>query len=268
MPTLRRPTVTLHYDDLGVREAPAALLMHSLLCDGEMFAHLAQELSRTHRVINLDSRGHGRSTPASRGYTLDEQCDDIPAVLDHAGVHSATLVGLSWGGMLAMRAAVFHPTRVAALALLDTSARPESPVLRAQYMAMAGSFLAVGLLPTVEARVRPLMFSDGFLAREPGAAKALTDKVRTWRREGVFQAVQAVAMRDDFSAQLGDVRVPTVVLVGDEDRATPVKRAEQLVGAIPGATLDIVRGAGHLTSVEQPELVAQAVRAFLERARQ
>ncbi len=265
MPTLRRPTVTLHYDDTGPRDAPAVLLTHSLLCDRTMFSHLAEDLARTHRVLNLDLRGHGLSTPAARGYSLDEQCDDLPAVLDHAGVARATLVGLSMGGMLSMRVAAFHPRRVAALALLDTSAEPEAAFNRAQYMALAGAFLAFGTHPAIEARVQPLMFSDDFIARAPAEVERLFAVVRAARREGLFQAVQAVAMRGDFSRELGMIRVPTMVLVGADDRATPLFRAQRIVEGVDGATLDVVRAAGHLSTIEQPELTTRAVRAFLER---
>ncbi len=265
MPTLRRPTATLHYDDTGPRDAPAVLLTHSLLCDRTMFSHLAAELATTHRVLNLDLRGHGLSSPAARGYSLDDECDDLVAVLDHAGVARATLVGLSMGAMLSMRAAVFHPTRVAALALLNTSAEPESPFHRAQYMAMAGAFLAVGVLGTLEARIKPLMFSDGFVERAPAEVERFFAGLRASRREGLFQAVQAVALRGDFSHELGAIGVPTMVLVGDQDRATPLFRAQRIVDALPGSTLDVVRSAGHLSTLEQPELTTQAVRAFLDR---
>ncbi len=265
MPSLRRPTVTLHYDDLGPRDAPAVVLLHSLLCDREMFAHLADSLAQTRRVLSLDLRGHGLSRPASRGYTLDEQVDDVPALLDHAGVARAVLVGLSWGGMLSMRAAVFHPGRVAGLCLLDTSAEPELPAMRAQFMAMAGAFVAFGALPQLEQRVRPLMFSDDFAAAHPDVTRHFWERVAAKPREGVFQAVHAVALRDDFSASLADVRAPTLVLVGDADRATPVSRARRIADGIPGATLDVVRGAGHLSTVEQPELTTLAVESFLAR---
>ncbi len=268
MPTLRRPTVTLHYDDLGPRDAPAVLLTHSLLCDGSMFAHLAADLAQTHRVLNLDLRGHGRSTAATRGYSLDEECDDLPAVLDHAGVARATFVGLSMGAMLSMRCAVFHPTRVERLCLLDTSAEPESAFNRAQYLALAGAFLAAGIHPSIEARVRPLMFSDGFIARAPHELQRFHDSLVRASREGIFQAVQAVALRGDFSPELRAITAPTMVLVGDADRATPLARAQHIVDRVRPSTLDVVREAGHLSTVEQPELTTRAVRAFLDRHRE
>lgn len=266
MPTLRRPTVTLHYDDAGPRDAPAVVLMHSLLCDRTMYGPLAAELARTHRVLNLDLRGHGRSSPASSLYSLDVQCDDVPALLDAAGVARATLIGLSWGGMLAMRAALYHPTRVAALCLLDTSAEPESTRDRVRFTAMAGVFRVAGVVPSIDAVVRRKMFSDGFMARSPEVVEAFSARVRAASREGLFQATQAVALRGDLLPLLGDVRVPTVVIVGEEDRAAPPFRAERIAARVPGAEVEKLRGTGHLSAVEQPELVNLAVRAFLDRA--
>ncbi|MFO0607200.1 MAG: alpha/beta fold hydrolase [Polyangiales bacterium] len=265
MPTLRRPTVTLHYDDDGPRDAPAVVLAHSLLCDRTMWGPVAADLARTHRVLNLDLRGHGRSSPASALYSLDAQCDDLPALLDAVGVRRATLVGLSWGGMLSMRAAIFHPTRVAGLCLFDTSAEPERPADRARFVAMAATFRAVGPLPVIEAEVRRKMFSDGFAARTPEAVTKLTDSIRAASREGLFQGTLAVATRGDLLPLLGDVRAPTVVVVGDEDRATPPSRADRIAARIPGATVERLRGTGHLAAIEQPELVTLAIRSFLER---
>lgn len=265
MPTLRRPTVTLSYDDEGPRDAPAVLLLHSLLCDRTLWTPIAVELARTHRVLNLDLRGHGRSSPASSFYSLETQCDDIPALLDAAGVPRATLVGLSWGGMLAMRAALYHPTRVTALCLFGTSAEPEHPTDRGRFVAMAAVFRTLGLLPAIEHEVKRKMFSDGFMARAPEVVDRFVGTVRSASREGLFQGTLAVATRGDLLPRLGELRHPTVVVVGDEDRATPPSRAERIAAHIPGATLERLRQTGHLSALEQPELVALAVRAFLQR---
>jgi pimeloyl-ACP methyl ester carboxylesterase len=265
MPTLRRPTVTLSYDDEGPRDAPAVLFLHSLLCDRTQWAPIVADLARTHRVLNLDLRGHGRSSPATSLYSLDTQCDDIPALLDAAGVQRATLVGLSWGGMLAMRAALFHPTRVTALCLFGTSAEPERPADRGRFVAMAAAFRALGVLPAIEREVKRKMFSDGFMARAPEVVERFVHTVRAASREGIFQGVLAVSTRGDLLPLLDDLRLPTVIVVGDEDRATPPARAERIAARIPGATVERLRHTGHLAVVEQPELVALAIQSFLQR---
>ena len=264
MPTLRRPASTLFYDDLGDRDAPAVVLMHSLLCDGTMFAHLADDLAKTWRVLNLDLRGHGRSTPSSRFFTLCDLADDLIALLDHADVRRAALVGLSMGGMTAMRAAIYHPRRVAALALLDTSAEPETSTNRARYMAMATAFRVGGVLPVIAQRLRPLFFSDSFLRRDPAAVEALLRRIGALDRDGVFKAVEAVCMREDITRDLAEIRLPSLVLVGEDDRATNVRRARTIVDGIQGASLDVVKETGHLSTIEQPELTTHIVRAFLE----
>lgn len=264
MPTLRRPTCTLSYDDTGDPGAPAVVLMHSLLCDGTMFAHLASDLAKTWRVLNLDLRGHGRSSPSSRFFTLCDLADDLVALLDHADVRRAALVGLSMGGMTAMRAAIYHPSRVAALALLDTSAESETASNRARYMAMATAFRVGGVLPVIAQRLRPLFFSDSFLRRDPATVEALLQRIGMLDRDGVFKAVEAVCMREDITRDLREVRVPALVLVGEDDRATNVRRARTIVDGIHGASLDVVKETGHLSTIEQPELTTHIVRTFLE----
>jgi pimeloyl-ACP methyl ester carboxylesterase len=264
MPTVQRPTCTLFYEDTGPADAPAVLLMPSLLCDVEMFAHLAKSLADRYRVLHLEMRGHGRSSAPSRRFTQEDQADDVAAVLDHARVPIATLVGLSQGGFAAMRAALYHPTRVRALVLLNTSAAPEVTRARLKYMALAASALAVGVTEPVAKAVLPLMFSEGFLRDHP-------DTVEHWKRKwlqldgrGTFYAVDAVANRGDIRAMLPRISAPTLVISGQGDRALAAEKGRAIADAIAGAKYVELAGAGHLSTVEQPEESTRVVRAFLD----
>lgn len=264
MPSFDRPTCTLYYEDTGPRDAPAVVLLPSLLCDAEMFAHLAQNLSDRYRVLLLEMRGHGRSSAPAKRYTQEDQADDVAALLDHAKVPIAALVGLSQGGFTAMRAAIYHPTRVCALALLNTSAETESTVNRAKYMALAATVLAVGVTDPVAEAVIPLMFSEGFIKENPETVAHWKRKWLALDRRGTFLAVDAVANRGDLRALLPKISAPVLVLSGEGDRALPPQKGELIADRIAGARAVLLQGAGHLSTVEQPESTTRLVREWLD----
>jgi pimeloyl-ACP methyl ester carboxylesterase len=264
MPYVVRPTCTLHYEDMGPSDAPAVMLLPSLLCDGRMFSHLAAHLADRYRVLSVDMRGHGRSSTPIRAFTMEDQADDVAAVLDDAGVRSASLVGLSQGGMTAMRAAIYHPSRVRALALLDSSAEPEGAFVRTKYMAMAATFRAIGLTKGLEKAVKPLMFGERFLRARPDVVEENAAQWRELDGRAVYYATRSVALRTDFTPFLSRIEVPTLVLVGTGDRALPVARSQRLAEAIRGADFVTIEGAGHLSTIEEPEQTTQVVARFLE----
>jgi pimeloyl-ACP methyl ester carboxylesterase len=242
------------------------MLLPSLLCDATMFEHLALALEPRYRVLGVDMRGHGRST-ADRAFTMEDQADDVTAILDHAGVDRAALVGLSQGGMTAIRAAYYHAPRVRALALLDSSAEPEGAFVRTKYLAMAASFRLVGMTPSLARAVLPLMFGDSFLRASPDVVDAWVAKWRALDGKGVFHATANVATRTDAVPLLATIHVPTLVMVGTGDRALPPDRSRLLARKITGAKYVEISGAGHLSTIEQPEATTREVAAFLEGVR-
>src|SRR5688572_14109075 len=120
-------------------EGPPIVLWHSVLCDGGMWSSIPDELARTHRVINVDGPGHGRSSKVG-AYTLDDCVDAALAVLDACGAKSAIWCGLSWGGMVGMRLALRAPERLRGLVLIDTNADKEVPRKLPSYRALAAIF--------------------------------------------------------------------------------------------------------------------------------
>ena len=263
MPTLLRPGATLHYRDRGPRDGAAVVLLPSLLCDASMFEHLATTLESRYRVLGVDMRGHGRST-ADRAFTMEEQAGDVAAILDDAGVSRAALVGLSQGGMAAIRAAFYHEPRVSALCLLDSSAEPEGLFVRTKYLAMSASFRAVGMTDALAKSVLPLMFSDDFMRRSPEIVDSMVSKWKRLDGRAGYYATANVALRTDAVPLLANIHVPTLVLVGTGDRALPPERSKLLAKKIVGAHYVEIPGAGHLSTIEQPEATTREIVSFLD----
>jgi len=260
MPTLERDGARIHYEISG--SGPAVVLGHSFLCDTHMWAAVAPALAERYRVINVDFRGHGGSTAPSP-HTLEDLADDWRATLDREGIARAALVGLSMGGMTAMRLALSTPDRVAGLGLLDTSADPEPPTKRVQYRFMAGLERRFGHIAIIDAIVPRIMMSAttrrtrrDLYDREAARLKKVDVNALYWTSRAVFDRVSIVS-------RLAEIRCPTLVMVGAEDVATTPAKSRRLAAGIRGARLVELPGAGHLSALETPDAVVRELQAFL-----
>ncbi len=243
------------------------VLWHSLLCGGGMWAGQLGPLSERYRVLNIDGPGHGRSAPTTRPYTMDDCVDALFEVLDAAKVERAAVVGLSWGGMVGMRAAIRRPERIASLVLLDTNADAETPAKLPSYRAMAFVARRLGALPLLLDRIQPIFFSPRTPIERPEVVRDFRERLAAMDPASVGHACDAVMFwRDDIRSQLARIRCPTLVVCGIDDAATPIERSEDIVRGIPGAELALVPQAGHLSAWERPELVTPLVLEHLARS--
>ena len=136
--------LSISFEDIGA--GPPVVLGHSFLCSGKMWHEQVPVLADRFRVLNLDFRGHGRSSALTEAFSLYDGVSDVVAVLDELGIEKAVWCGLSVGGMVALRAALICPERVAGLILLDTDAGPEAPLRKLKYygMGLGARFLGIG----------------------------------------------------------------------------------------------------------------------------
>ena len=202
----------------------------------------------------LDLPGHGQS--AGRGHdSIQDYAGWLVAFLDAAGLDRAILAGHSMGGAIALHVALHDPARVAGLALLATGAR-----LR----------VAPGLLDAIRQDLASAVGLMGEWAYGPSAAPEM---VRLGQRQ--LEAAGPDVLYGDFAAcdkfdvldRLGEISAPTLVLCGTLDRMTPTKYSTTLRDRIPGASLHLVEGAGHMLMVEKPAAVAGALASFAQLAR-
>ncbi len=247
-------------------EGPAVVLWHSLLCDGGMWVGQLGPLSERYRVINIDAPGHGRSAPTTRGYSLEDCVDALFAVMDAVGEKSAAIVGLSWGGMVGLRAALRAPARVRSLILFDTNADAESPDKLPKYRAMAFVARRFGAVPLLLDRMIPIFFSPRTIVDRPEVVRDFRDRLSAMDPASIGHAVDAVEFgRKDIRSELGRIACPTLVVCGIDDLATPVARSEDIVRAIRGAELVLVPQAGHLSAWERPDVTTPLVLERLAR---
>ncbi len=245
-------------------EGSPVVLWHSLFCDGGMWDGQVATLARRHRVVNIDAPGHGRSGKTTRPYSLEDCVDALFEVMDALRLDRASLVGLSWGGMVGMRAALRAPQRIERLALLDSNADGESPEKLRAYRVLAFVARRFGALPPLLDRVEPIFFSPRTRVERPAIVRDFRERLAAMDPTSLGHAFDAVELRrKDIRSQLSRIRCPTLVVCGSDDAATPIARSEDIRRAIPGARLEQIPGAGHLSAWERPELVTPLLAGWL-----
>lgn len=253
--------VTLHarVDAPETTAAVAPLVfVHSLGTDLRIWDAVVARLPATQRV-RIDLRGHGLSDAPSGDYALATLAADVLGVLDQLGVAAAVFVGVSIGGQVALQAALDRPERVAGLVLLDTAARIGD---RAGWEERRAEVRAHGLVASAEAVVGR-WFPPASRARDPLAPRGYRNLLVRTPVAGYLGA--CAALRDaDLRDRMGDIALPTLVLCGAEDTATPPALVRGLADAIPNARYAEIAGAGHLPCLDRPDEVAGHVAAFLD----
>ena len=262
MPTIERDGPAIHYEVSG--RGDAVVLAHSFLCDGSMFAHQVAALQKRCRVVNVDLRGHGRSGAALTPVSFYDFADDVIAVLDAERIEQAVWVGLSMGGFTALRAALTRPGRVRALVLLDTDAGPSPFITRVRDGLMRGVAKALGPSAVIQPMMA-IMFGRTTRHQQPALCEAYRKRFLAVGLPSVLTVSRAISARDDLVPRLGEVNCPTLVAVGEEDVALPIALSRRLAAGIRGADLVVVPRAGHLSALEAPEPVTEAIERFLDR---
>jgi pimeloyl-ACP methyl ester carboxylesterase len=260
MPHIRINGVELHYEEAG--SGPEAVVFaHGLLMSGAMFDAQVEALKDRFRCITFDFRGQGQSAVAPAGYDMDTLTEDAAELIRTLKAGPCHFVGLSMGGFVGMRLAVRHPELVRSLVLMATAAGKEPHRLRYHIFRLLARLFGPR---AVAGRVMPILFGRKFLA-DPALA-ALRDQ---WRerflasdRTGIFRAARGVIDRQGCEDLLECIAVPTLILVGDDDTATPPEKSRFLHEHIRGSRMEIIPAGGHSLSVEEPEAVNEALQRF------
>ncbi len=260
MPTVERAGATIHYELSG--QGHAIVFAHRFLCDESMFAHQVAALQPRWRVINVNLRGSGRSSAALSPLDFYDFADDVLAVLDAEGVAQAVWAGLSTGGFTALRAALTRPERVRALVLMDTDAGASPFALRVRDRLMRGVARAFGPAAVI-APMMSIMFGRTTRREQPALCEDYRRRFLAVPLPSILGIGRAITARDDLLPRLAQIHCPTLVLVGEEDKALPVALSRRLAAGIRGAELVVVPHAGHLSALEAPAAVTQAIERSL-----
>lgn len=257
MKTYSSRGLQLTYEERGQGEP--LLLLHAFPLSGKMWEPQT-DIGR--RLIIPDLSGFGSSEPTPEICRMTDFAEDAAALLDHLGIERVVLGGLSMGGYAALAFAEKYPERLSGLVLADTRAGADSPEARDKRLAAARDVLEKGSGILVETTV-PKLLGAATRSRRPDLVKQVGQWITEAPPAGVAAAQRGMAERPDRSAVLPRIAVPTLILVGEEDELTPPEESRRMAEAIPGARLEILQGAGHLSNLEATEDFNRILAEFL-----
>lgn len=252
--------IQTHYDLSGKDDAPVVMLGHSLGTSMIMWDAQIEQLQQQYRVLRYDTRGHGNTEAPREAYTLDQLGDDAIALLDGLGIDQIHWVGLSMGGMIGQNLALRYPNRLYSVCLCDTMA--QIPV-EAQTMWTNRIALAEG--EGMMSLVQPLVerwFSATYLKENPASVQAIREQVVKTPVDGFVGCCHAIRELD-YLDSLVNIKTPALIVVGEDDPATPVAASQAMNARMPDSRLTVIPDARHLSNIEQARMFNDTLLAFL-----
>lgn len=254
--------IEISYAVEGPVGAPVVMMSNSLLTDYRMWDKQIPDLAAQHRVLRYDTRGHGGTQATAGAYTMALLAQDVLALLDSLSIRQVHFVGLSMGGMIAQRLAALHGERLLSVTLSDTACQMPPRSAWEDRIALARAKGTAAFVGPMTER----WLTAGFRERNPDVLEQLRAMITRTSVDGLVGCASAI-MEMDHQPLLRQIRVPTLVVVGEHDVGTPVAAAEVLHRGIEGSTMSVIPGAAHLPNIEQTAVFNKTLLGFLARCR-
>lgn len=255
---------TINYVEAGNPSAPPVVFVHGFPFSHAMWDPQMEAVSRTHRAIAYDVRGHGESLVGDGQYTIEGHVDDLIGLLDHLGIPQTVIVGLSMGGYITLRALERHPDRFRAAALCDTRSESDSDEAKVRRAAGIAGVKKDGSAAFAESFAKAV-FAERTFTADPAAVEKIRTIIRRTPPLSIAGTLLALAARTDTTASLASIRIPVLILVGEHDVTTPPDASRAMHQRIAGSELHIIPGAAHMSNLENPAVFNEKLLAFLRR---
>ncbi|MEM7753141.1 MAG: 3-oxoadipate enol-lactonase [Pseudomonadota bacterium] len=256
MPIADLPDIALNYRIDGPGDGAPVVFANSLGTDYRLWDQILPHLPQGLRLIRYDKRGHGLSDCPEPPYRMGALVTDLERLLDHLQIRNAVVVGCSIGGMIAQGLAVKRLDQVRAMVLSNTAAKIGTQAMWDERIAAVQS----GGIEALADAVIQRWFSDRFCA---------APDVKAWRAmlarqpDDGYAGCSAAISGTDFYTTTASLTLPTLAIAGTEDGSTPPDLVREAAALIKGSRFELIRGAGHLPMVEEPERFAEILTGFL-----
>lgn len=260
-PEFRATAVTVAGKRLAARiggNGTPIVLFHSLLADNSSFDRILPALAAMHRVVVLSLPGFGESE--SVGGKLEDIADHIAGGIEALGLQRPILLGNGYGGFIALMTAIRHPGVASKLVLADCGACFSEPG-RAAFRGMSAAARDKGLGAIADVAMRRL-FAPEFQQQNPDLVAQRKERFLAVDTSTFHGACEALAMLD-VRDKLAGVKVPALVLVGEQDEATPPPMSKELAAGLPDARLEILAGCAHVPQLQAPDQFMRAIGSFI-----
>jgi len=259
-----------HFDGRGFKiqyveqgEGRPVVFAHGFVMDHTMYAPQFEDLPDDYRCIAWDMRGHGQSECPPGPWSMQDTVVDLVRFIEETNAAPCHLVGMSWGGMQAIRVALQREDLVRSLVLIDTDADAETPANVEAYQGFAAIIEQQGLTDELLEGTLPMFYAEKYLTSEPDGVAVHRRRAKDMRPEALVEGLRALTTRTSETDRLGQIRVPTLLIHGEKDAAIPIAKAEEMAHGIPNARLVRVPDAGHTTPLEAPDVVNREMAGFL-----
>jgi len=253
--------IQMNYELTGKKDASIVMLSHSLGSSVLMWNPQRKALESHFQVLRYDIRGHGKSEAPPGAYSLELLAEDAVALLDALGIDQVHWVGLSMGGMIGQSVALNYPKRLRSLTLCDTGAAiaPEAqPIWQERIDAVREKGVESQLELTMER-----WFTSSFLKLNPYMLGVIREEFLATPAKGYLGCIYAIR-KLNYLDRISEIKIPTLIMVGEDDPGTPVSASEAMHQRIPNSKFVIIKSARHLSNVEQPEVFNDNLLTFLK----
>ncbi len=252
--------ISINYSIEGPPGAPVVTMSHALAANMGMWNFQVSVLKSNYRVLRYDIRGHGETEVTEGPYTLDQLAEDIKELLQILGIRRTSFIGLSMGSMIGQVLALNYPEMIQCLVLCEASSRT-SP----EQKSIWDERIHVAKTQGMEAHVEPTIarwFTESFRNKKSDILDTVRAMIRGTDPRGYIGCIHAIKGLDTFE-HIHKIRIPTLLIVGEDDPSSPVSNSKTIQERIQGSELVILRSAAHLPNIEQPEAFNKAVISFL-----
>jgi len=255
--------LTVSYSDHGPDDAPVIIFIHGFPLNKSMWNIQVEALKENYRVIAYDIRGHGNSDPGIDEFFIELFVIDLLRLMEKLKIEKSILCGLSLGGYIALNAVLKHPDRFDGLILNDTQCIADTPEIKENRCNAIISIKEKGVEQYADEIIKKLFAQETF-TKNKNVVDAVKEMIISTPKQSLCNTLHALAERKETCDELHEINIPVLIMVGKEDKITPIAAAQQMHEKILNSKLEIIQHAGHLSNLEDPAAFNTHLLNFLE----
>jgi 3-oxoadipate enol-lactonase len=254
--------ITVSYTDNGNAGYPFLIFIHGFPFNLSMWSVQVQALKDDYHVITYDVRGHGNSDTGKVDFSIELFVNDLISLMDILKIDKTVLCGLSMGGYISLNAILNFPERFDALILTDTQCIADSPETIEKRMKSIEDIRKNGVEKYADESIKNLFSPSSFITRKEEIMEVKKMIINT-SEQSLCNTLLALCKRKETCSKLPEIKVPVLIMVGKEDKVTPTAAAKYMNEKIKGSCLSIIKHAGHLSNLENPDEFNSQLKKFV-----